>query len=189
LQQARSTLLELTDIPNQEFLNLLDTSSWLVNLSGKYYPDENHFSIPVKATYDALRFFYDYYSFPEIMNYYHPAYSDKNDLVIRLQQHFEMISKKMQCNKRPMEGYINSFAFGLGVSGRNDLAVELFNYNITSHPDRPIFRNNLGYYYRNQGAPKKAIEQFTKSLQLRDDEGILDILNQLKKELAADKNR
>ncbi|MDA9774121.1 alpha/beta hydrolase-fold protein [Saprospiraceae bacterium] len=178
-----SDIMKMIDIPNRQFLNTIDPITWQIDLTAKYYPDENHFSVPLRSTYDAMRSFYKYYSFPEISDYYHPTYESRTDLLPRLKEHYNMITAKMGYEVIPMEGYLNSFAFGIGQSGREDLAIELFEYNIELRPQNPILYNNLGYYYMSINNRAKAIEIYKKSLTLKADEWLSDTVVRLQKEL------
>lgn len=174
-----SDLMSLLDIPNRRFLKAADTSSWMINLHTAKYDDENHFSVPLVATQDAFKAIYDYYSFPMIMDYYHPRYADRTDLVPRLVDHYSMISDKMGHQVVPMMSYINSFAFGIAESGRTDLAEELFHFNIKMHPDDPIACSNLAYYYKSQGQVEAALDYYHRSLKLRDQEWVRDAIKEL----------
>lgn len=171
----------MISIPNKRFLEAIEDNDWSLQVASKYYPDENHFSIPYKSTYDGLRKLYQYYSFPEIMDYYHPRYKDKSDLIERIQAHYKMITSKMGYEVTPMEGYLNSFAFGIAPSGREDLAIALFEYNIELHPNNPVVYNNLGYYYMSKGNTKEALKVFKESVALSADESILEIIESLEK--------
>lgn len=171
----------MNSIPNRVFLKKIKNNQWSLNISSKFYPNENHFSIPHKSTYDGLRKLYHYYSFPEIMDYYHPKYQGKSDLVERIRAHYEMITAKMGYEVVPMEGYLNSFAFGIAPSGREDLALALFEYNIELHPNHPIVYNNLGYYYMSKGNTKGALKVFKESIELKLDDSVLEIIKQLEK--------
>ncbi|NRB52931.1 MAG: tetratricopeptide repeat protein [Saprospiraceae bacterium] len=171
----------MNSIPNRVFLKKIKNNQWSLNISSKFYPNENHFSIPHKSTYDGLRKLYHYYSFPEIMDYYHPKYQGKSDLVERIRAHYEMITAKMGYEVVPMEGYLNSFAFGIAPSGREDLALALFEYNIELHPNHPIVYNNLGYYYMSKGNTKGALKVFKESIELKQDDSVLEIIKQLEK--------
>jgi len=177
-----SAMLKLIDIPNRKFLNVCEESNWKIDLSTKYYPDENHYSIPLQATYDGLKNFYDFYTFKDMNDFYHPAYANKNDLLNRLEDHYIKISEMMDCHVIPMEGYLNSFAWGLVHYGRSDLTLELLEYNISIHPASPVVYNNLGYYYQSIGENKKAVQQFNESLKLKSDNSVLLLRDELLKE-------
>ncbi|MGH1364543.1 MAG: alpha/beta hydrolase-fold protein [Calditrichia bacterium] len=181
-----SDFMKLTDIPNRKFINETEKNEWSLNLTSKHYPADNHFSIPLKATDDALRTFYQYYSFPEIIDYYHPKYKNKSGLIEKIEAHYKMISSKMGYEVIPMVGYINSFAFGIAPSGRMDLAIALFEYNIELHPNNPVVYNNIGYFYMSQGNKQGALKAFKKSVQLKFDDYILGLVESLEKEIADD---
>lgn len=181
LMSDTSDIVKLLDLPNRKFLGKYKTSKWRINLSIKHYPNESHFSVPVKATFDGLKKLYDYYSFPEIIDYYHPKYKEKSGLLQELIEHYKMISAKMGYEIMPMEGYLNSFAYGLVASGRADLGISLFEYNITLRPDNPIVYNNLGYYYMSTGKTRKAIEVYKKSLKIKSDEWVIETIKELEK--------
>ena len=169
-----SDFMKLTDIPNRKFMQELEKNQWRINLTATNYPEENHFSIPLKATYNALRTFYAYYPFPEIINYYHPRYKDKSDLVDKLKEGIDAT---------PMIGYINSFAFGIAPSGRIDLSIALFEYNIELHPENPVVYSNLGYFYMSQGNKQGALKAFKKSVKIKPDAYIQGRIEALKKEI------
>ena len=118
-------------------------------------------------------------------DYYHPAYHDRKDLVQRIEQHYQRISEIMGYQIYPMEAYLNSFAFGLAHFGRDDLSIDLFNYNISLYPDRPTVYNNKGYFLQNNGNTDEAIELFEQSLNLKQDDNISKIINGIKKDKKA----
>lgn len=89
----------------------------------------------------------------------------------------------MGCEIIPMEGYINSFAFGIVPTGRHDLAIDLFNYNIELYPDHPTVFSHLGYYYLQVGNNKEAISQFDKSLELERNSDISETRNRIYNEM------
>jgi len=176
-----SEFLKSIDIPNHKFIEAYNPDKWRINLTTKYYSNENHYSVPHISTYDGLRELYKFYTFPEITNYYHPKYKHKSDLVNSMKQHYRTISHKMGYEVIPMQGYINSFAFGLSHFDRKDLAIDLLKYNIELHPEDPAVYNNLGYYYMTNENIKKAIEIYNQSLKLESDEWVLKTVERLQK--------
>lgn len=174
-----SDFMKMISIPNKKFLTQIDRNICSLNISSKHYENENHFSVPQQSTIDALRQFYHFYAFPEIMNYYHPSYKNKTDLIEQLRDHYQMISEKMGYKATPMEGYINSFAFGIAPSGREDLAIALFEYNIELHPENPTVYNNLGYFYLSKGKNREALKVFQKSIKINSDQSVLETIESL----------
>ena len=175
-----SDYIRFNTIPNQKFRNSLESNDWNVNLNIKYYPKENHFSVPHKSTHDGLRELYSFYTFPEITNFYHPKYKHKNDLVDKIKDHYNLISNKMGYEAIPMQGYINSFAYGLSQFDREDMAISLLEYNIELHPKDPIVYNNLGYFFMSKEYNQKAINMYNKSLELRSDDWVANTIKELK---------
>lgn len=165
--------------PNQRLVDAHQISDWLVNLTIEYYDDENHYSIPHRSTYDGLRALYDFYTFPEMTGYYHPAYKDRTDLVERLKDHYQKASARLGYEVVPMQGYLNSFAYGLSHFDREDLAIDLLEYNIELHPDNPVVYNNLGYFYMTHGYRSQALGVYRKSIELKMDEEILQTIQNL----------
>lgn len=152
----------------------------LAKIMAKYYPEENHFSIPLVATAEAMKHFYRYYPFPEIMNYYHPSYRQRTDLVAQLTQHYQRISDRLGYQLKPMQSYINSWAYGFTQFGREDLSMDLFDLNIQLYPYTPGVYNSKGYYLLNQGKKQAARSVFQQSLALKDQPAIKDLLQSLK---------
>ncbi len=182
-----SDIMKLMDIANSKFISTSAESQWKVNLTLKEYPDENHFSLPQRATYDGLKKLYDYYPFPEILDYYHPSYKDRTNLVDQLKAHYQDISSKMGIEVHPLEAYLYSFAHGIAPSGREDLAIALFKYNIELHPNKAIFHSHLGSFYRSIGQQEKALEAYQKSLALEDDASTLAIIEELQEQVSNSK--
>ena len=174
-------------IPNQKFISYHNSEEWKIKLKSKYHPNENHFSVPHISTYQGLKELYDYYTFPEISNFYHPNYKSKTDLIHKLKNHYNLISEKMGYEVIPMQGYINSFAFGLSEFDREDMAFALFEYNIEMHPNDPIVYNNLGYYYMSKAYNRKALKMYKKSLELETDDWVLNTIRQLEEEVTKKK--
>lgn len=181
--QDTSKLLKAIDIPNRKFVLAADSEDWSINLTTAYYSMENHYSVPHKATADGLRDLYTYYTYPEMTNYYHPLYKDRDDLVSGIKAHYKMISLRMGYKVLPMQGYINSFAFGLDHYDRGDLAVDLLRYNIELHPNDTNMYNNLAYYYRSKGKDEAAVKAFTQSLKLKDNDHIAETRDELIKKM------
>lgn len=183
LLQDDSDINTMMGLPNRKFAEAKEESQWTLHSESKHFPDENHFSVPQRASYDALRYFYRYYSFPEMLDYYHPMYKDKSDLVDRLKEHYKMLTTKMGCEVLPMEGYINSFAWGIAPTGRIDLALDLFEYNIALHPENPMMYNNLAYFHLSRGNKPAAVKAFKRSVQVHAEESILIMIRDLENEI------
>ena len=164
---------------NSKFLKVAETEKWNVDFEFQDYSDESHFSAPYPATYDGMKFFFDFYPFPEILDYYHPKYKARNDLVQRMKKHYKMISEQMGFEINPMESYIVSWAFGLSHFDRSDLAESMYDYNIELYPDRPSVYNTKARFMSSKGSYPEAIKLYEKSLLIKEDAEIRKLLAQL----------
>lgn len=175
-----SELLNQIVKANIEFLEIAESEPWRINLASKYYDKESHFSVPLTAGNDGFRCFYPYYRFKEMMNYLHPSYAERTDLVEKLKKHYATISSKLGYEVFPMQSYLNSWAGGLQHYGRLDLVVDLYDYAIELYPMESSALNTKAYFMQNQGQNEKAIALFEKSLELQYDETIIKAIEALK---------
>lgn len=179
IEEDKSEIAKLTKA-NLKFTNLANSENWNINITHKYYPDEGHFSVPYIGTYDAMKQFYSYYPFKEMIYYYHPRYENKTDLVEKLEMHYQKISNRLGYPVMPMESYINSWAFGLAHFGRMELAIDMFNYNLKLYPQNASVYNTMGFFMMNNGKEAEAISLFEKSLKIEESKDIKDVLKNLK---------
>ncbi|MEM9544719.1 MAG: alpha/beta hydrolase-fold protein [Bacteroidota bacterium] len=164
---------------NRRFLQLAESESWNIDLAIRDYFNENHFSAPYPAIYEGMKFFFDFYPFPEILDYYHPKYREKNNLVQQMKKHYQSISEQMGFEVIPMESYIVSWAFGLSHFDRSDLAEVMYDYNIELYPDHPSVYNTKARFMRSSGNQKEAIQLYEKSLLIKEDVEIRKLLEEL----------
>jgi len=107
-----------------------------ISFKEKYYESENHFQVPVTATYDGLRYLFADYSYQPMIQYYFPdSEQGKINLVQDITRHFNNLSNTMGYTVLPLESYINSWAFGFLSLGKFELTEELLDYNIENYPD------------------------------------------------------
>lgn len=179
IQEDTSEVVKITKA-NHQFLELANAENWSIHYSFQDFPQENHFSVPYRATYIGMQFFYAYYPFPEIIDYYHPSFRKESDLVDRMKKHYQSISKELGFEAVPMESYINTWAHGFAYFDRKDLAIDLFDYNIELYPDHPSVYNAKGFFLLNQDRKTEAIKLFETSLSIREDAVIRKKLEDLK---------
>lgn len=153
---------------NLAFSDLLNTSkNNNINYQVKYYNNENHGSIPLIATYDALHFVFDFYNLPLTKRDYtdttmHLAHSVKN--------HYENISGKMGYRIYPSESTINTLAYNALFLHNLDLAKYFFELNVINYPKSYNVYDSFGDYYLTIGDKKEAIILYKKALLLYDNE-------------------
>jgi len=128
MRMMRSLLLFEDDLKNVQ-PNGLD-------IQMTYYPNENHYQVPMPALYDGLRYLFSDHSFPEMAQYYSPE-NPKGDenLMKDFTAHFEMLSVKMGYEVKPAESYVNAWAFGFLQLGKPQIAEALLDLNIKNYPN------------------------------------------------------
>ncbi|MEZ5040363.1 MAG: alpha/beta hydrolase-fold protein [Saprospiraceae bacterium] len=169
---------------NLEFRDKMAASELKIKYTNQYYENEDHFQIPLMATYDGFRYFYDFYPFQQMIEYYYPRDPDEEgDLIQELENHYKKISQAFGYEILPMESYVNSWAFGFVQFGRPELANRLFDLNIKNYPESPVVYGSKGYYSLSQGDTIGAIAYFEKSLNKKELPHIKSALANLKKDV------
>lgn len=167
---------------NLSFKNTLTEDELGISYRNKYYENENHFQIPLLATYDAFRYFFSSHHFPEMMDYYHSRAAGKRDLVTKLQKHFSSLSAELGYKVLPSESYLNSWAFGFREFKRPDLALDLFNLNIDYFPESPNVYASKGYFLLSQQDTLAAITAFESAVSREAPPYVVSTLQELKGE-------
>lgn len=140
-----------------------------LNFAWKYYNDENHGSIPLIAEYDALHFMFPWLKFNDWNKFYDTeSNSTAQELVNLLTSHYEKISNKFGYKVLPKEYVINELAYRLMNNEAYDKSYALFNLNIKNFPNSANVYDSMGDYYISQSDTIKAIEYFTKSVEIGD---------------------
>ncbi|MCZ4408497.1 alpha/beta hydrolase-fold protein [Cryomorphaceae bacterium 1068] len=126
----------------------------------KYYPQEDHGSVPLITEYDAFRFIFDFYRF------YPSEFNDstlENFIV-----HNKVVSKNMGYDVTPSEVMINGMGYGYLQEEKFELAETAFLLNVKNYPKSGNVYDSLGDYYSAVGKNEKAIESFQKALDIEE---------------------
>ena len=150
------SILDLNDFLNQDKKSNL-------NYQDKYYNDDNHGSVPLIATYDALRFIFRFnqlkLSIPEQLNFNKPV-------LTKIEKHFEEVSKHLGYKVNIPENTVNAYAYQSLGKKDMDLAGYLFKLNVSNYPNSPNVYDSLGDFYEANGDKKNAISSYEKALAL-----------------------
>ena len=139
------------------------------------YPDENHFSVPYKSIFDALKFIYKDWFFDN----YDTTKMTYADIQIR----FDKLSKEFGYRIKPTEDFVNNCAYKQLRSGNIDIAIYLFQQNIKNYPNSWNVYDSMGEAYMRKGEKKLAIENYEKSIELNSNNGDgKEVLKKLKNE-------
>ena len=191
LEKTSHQFLFNTDKSHLVFQNHKKSSHWKINLRTVHYPHENHYSVPFRATYDGMKFFYNYYKFNEMSDLFFTANSNSEiDMVNKLKKHYKIISENMGCKAKPQLGFLNSWAWGYGEDSRTrETAHDMFLYSIELYPHLPETYSNYGYFLYSKGDYSEAVKQYDKSLGIKLDDSILDFKNEIINEMTKHNNR
>jgi len=130
-----------------------------------YYRNENHGSIPLIATYDALHFIFDFYQLPLTKR----DYADTTmALADRIEKHYKNITDKMGYNINPSESTINTLGYNALYLNNLKLAAYFFELNITNYPDSFNAFDSMGDYYSATGDKQRAIGMYRKALSIQE---------------------
>jgi predicted alpha/beta superfamily hydrolase len=127
----------------------------------KYYPEDNHSSVPLPAGYDALRFLFKKYELDKKLD-------DPTVTVAYLKEHYRMVSALMQYPVLPSEGTVNMLGYAALADKQYDKAYQFFKLNIENYPTSANPHDSMGDYYLATGNKKKAMEDFRKALSLEE---------------------
>lgn len=135
----------------------------------KYYPDDDHASMPLAAGYDALRYIFRNNRFPR--NQPQHQYFDKTCSVAQLKTmitaHYQLVSNEMGYAVRPSEALINQFAYIFLQQRDDDRARLFFELNIKYYPDSFNVYDGMGDYFMAINDKAEAISYFKRALKLK----------------------
>jgi predicted alpha/beta superfamily hydrolase len=126
----------------------------------KYYPKEDHGTVPLITAYDAFRFIFDFYRFDR---------SEFDDTTLeRFIAHNEIVSKSMGYDVMPSETMVNGMGYGYMQEEKFEIAESAFLLNVKNYSKSGNVYDSLGDYYSAVGKKEKAIESFRKALDIEE---------------------
>lgn len=152
----------------------------------KYYPDEDHASVPLIAEYDALKFIFKQHKFPQTqpVNQFFDKKYTVNDLKKLINSHYQALSDEMGYTVRPSEEAINRFGYIFLQQKDNSRAKMFFQLNIDYFPQSFNAYDSMGDYYLSEEDKPAAIKCFKKALTLKYRPDIKLKLEKLKQTMA-----
>lgn len=126
-----------------------------------YYEDDDHMSVPVIASYDGLRYFFDYHriSFNERLE------SPNFNIDSAYTQHYNVVSNKLGYKVTAPEDMINWMGHNyLQNKEHLKIALTYFQMNVRNYPNSTNAYISLGEYYEKVGDLNNAIENYKKAL-------------------------
>lgn len=147
----------------------------------RYYKDDDHSSVPMIATYDGLRFIFDFYRMPKDKESKIEDIHGKIDPAPIFTEHYEDVSNRMGFKVLPPEQVINEIAYYYMGSGERTKAYSLFSLNVKNYPNSANAYDSMGDYYSDQHDKAKAIEYYKKSLKIQQNPATQKKLEELAK--------
>ena len=127
----------------------------------RQYNDENHFSVPYKSIFDALKFIY--------ADWFFDNYSGVKFTAQEITTRFNKLSAVFGYSMYPAESFLNSMGYKQLRSGNIDEAIAIFKENINNHPTSYNVYDSMGEACMKKGDTESAIRYYERSLQLNPD--------------------
>jgi uncharacterized protein len=136
-----------------------------LNYQDKYYGDDDHGSVPLISTYDALHFIFNFYPLKLTFKDYHDT-----GLAVakKIEDHYKLVSEKFGYKVLPPESMINGMGYQALGSKQFTKAAYLFKLNVANYPESYNVYDSLGDYYDGVADKANAIENYKKALQLKE---------------------
>jgi len=132
-----------------------------LNWQWKYYPEDNHLSVPFISAYDALRFLFKGYDLGKEMD-------DPSLTAEYIQSHYQDVSRLLGYELKPEERILNIIGYIHLGEKRYQQAYCFFKMNIDSYPQSFNVYDSMSDYYLAVGDKKNAISVLSKALRLND---------------------
>jgi predicted alpha/beta superfamily hydrolase len=151
-----------------KFNDALSTVNNGLTFSAKYYPDDDHSSVPLAAAYDGLRSFFSWYKLEGIDQFFDRSYpATPQDVIKVVSDHYQNVSKHFGCEVLPSESKINGMGYGFMNNGMPDKAFACFELNIRNYPQSSNVFDSMGDYYTAQKDTVNAILNYEKALSIQ----------------------
>lgn len=147
-----------------------------LNYASKYYENDTHNSVPLIATYDALRYIFADYQF-KLEN--KDVLDSTVALAEKFQRRYQKISKLFGYDVKPPEAEINAFGYRMLQRKQFKKAEDLFKLNVNNYPESLNVYDAYGDFFVSFGDKTKAIEQFKKALLIKENAATRSKLNKL----------
>ena len=163
------------------YISQIETMNRGLNFAWKYYPDDDHGSVPLITEYDAFRFLFPWYRLEGLNNYFaEEAEENVEELLSLMIEHFITVSEHFGYQVLPPEPDVNSLGYNFVNANKPDLAFAMFNLNIENYPESANVYDSMGDFQLGQGDTLLAITNFEKALELGDNPISREKLDQLR---------
>ena len=144
--------------------------------ASKYYADDDHGSVPLISEYDGLRFIFSWYRFKfTTADFMGPG----TEIVQRMKQHYQTVSKEFGYNVSPPEMMINGLGYNSLSLKQYAKAAALFEMNIENYPENGNVYDSYADVLIAQKDTMKAIANYQKALAITKSEETKQKIDQL----------
>lgn len=162
-----------TTIMTQHIRSILELNKHLnrstgnkLSYKGIYYEADTHGSVPLIATYDALRFIFGFYDLKlDMEDFINP----ENDILAKVENHYKYLSEKFGTAMAPNEAFVNDLGYNLMSQKQFQKAEQMFQLNVRNYPESFNVYDSLGDLYVAIGDKEKAAKNYKTSLALNKD--------------------
>jgi predicted alpha/beta superfamily hydrolase len=151
-----------------------------LNFKWKYYPDDDHGSVPLITEYDAFRFLFPWYRLRGLEKFFdEDSEKTAGELLSVLNDHFVKVSEHFGYQVLPPEPDINSLGYNFITVNKPDMARAMFELNIKNYPGSANVYDSMGDFQLSQSDTLQAVEYFKKALELGNSPFTREKLDQL----------
>jgi len=133
-----------------------------MDFNWNYYPKESHAGVTFLGLYDGLNSIFSWYEFKESQQLNDTTISAQKAVAI-LENHFQLISKKMGYTILPPESRVNNIIDNFWRRNRIDKAAAFAEINCKNYPNSESATNYLGYLRIEQKMLEEALVLFEKN--------------------------
>lgn len=146
-----------------KFTNFLKSNESALIHSEKYYENELHNSVPMIATYDGLKFIFDYYHFKAN----EMDFADTSAvLATRLKAHYELVSNKLGYKNTAPESFITYIAYDALEKKQYTKAEAFFKLNTEWYAEKASVHEVFADYFLAKNDTANAIACYEKAIQI-----------------------
>jgi predicted alpha/beta superfamily hydrolase len=156
-----------------------------LNFQWKYYENDSHGSVPLITEYDALRFLFSWYELKGLDSFFEPnSTATKDELIHLIESHYKEVSNHFAYEVLPPESFVNGLGYAfLDDPDTHDKSEALFSMNVKNFPKSSNVYDSMGDCYLAQKDSLKALELFTKALEIGENDFSQDKIDMLKTSL------
>ncbi|MDH7444962.1 alpha/beta hydrolase-fold protein [Aquimarina sp. 2201CG14-23] len=166
---------------NLKFHDILVKNSKELNFTWEYFKNEDHGSIVVPAQYNGLRAIFSWFPFPELWRFNTPKIYSVKQLIDPFYSHYKKLSDHMNREVKPDWALVNDIGSYM-LDGHNlpKKALAYYEMNLDFYPNNSNSYLALGKFYNAKKDKTKAMEYFTKAIEIDGNKEAKNALEKLK---------